>query len=53
MERQEKIFRELKERFTKEPVLAVPNLDKKIRIEVDISDYAIEGVLSIEYEDRK
>jgi len=28
-EKQEKVFRELKERFTKKPVLAVPDLDKK------------------------
>jgi len=28
-ERQEEAFRELNERFTKEPVLAVPYLDKK------------------------
>ena len=28
-EKQEKIFRELKEKFTKELVLAVPDLDKK------------------------
>jgi len=28
-EKQEKAFKELKERFTKEPVLAVPDIDKK------------------------
>jgi len=28
-EKQEKVFRELKKRFTKEPVLAAPDLDKK------------------------
>jgi len=50
-ERQEKAFRELKERFTKEPVLAAPDLDKKMRMEVDASDYATRGVLSIECED--
>ena len=27
IERQEKAFRELKERFMKEPVLAIPDLD--------------------------
>jgi len=32
-------------------VLAASNLDKKIRIEVDTSDYATGGVLSMEYED--
>ena len=52
-ERQEEAFRKLKEKFTKEPVLAVPDLDKKIRMEVDVSDYAMEEILSIEYEDRK
>ena len=41
----------MKEKFTKELVLAVPDLDKKMRIEVNASDYVIEGVLSIEYED--
>ena len=43
----------MKEQFTKEPVLAVPNLNKKLRVEVDASDYAIEGVLSMVGEDRK
>ena len=47
-ERQEEAFRELKERFTKELVLAAPDLDKKMRLEVDVSDYAersaIDGV---------
>jgi len=28
-EREENVFKELKERFTKEPVLAAPNIDKK------------------------
>ena len=41
MERQEKAFRELKKRFTKELVLAAPDLDKKLRVEVDTSDYAM------------
>jgi len=50
-ERQEKAFRELKEQFTKELVLAVPDLDKKLRVEVDTSDYATGGVLSMEGED--
>jgi len=35
----------------KEPVLIAPDLDKKMRMEVDISDYVIEGVLSMECED--
>ena len=47
MEKQEKVFRELKERFTKELVLAALDLDKKMRIEVD---YVTKGVLC---EDRR
>ena len=47
-ERQEKVFKELKEWFTKEPVLAAPDIDKKMRMEVDASDYATGGVLSME-----
>jgi len=49
-ERQEKAFKELKNQFTKEPVLAVLDLDKKLRVEVDASDYATGGVLSMEVE---
>jgi len=41
----------LKEKFTKEPVLAVLDLDKKMRIEVDTSDYTTGRVLSMEYKD--
>ena len=52
-ERQEKVFRELKEQFTKEPVLAALDLDKKLRVEVDTSDYATGGVLSMKGEDGK
>ena len=48
MNKQKKAFEELKKRFTEEPVLAVPDIDKKMRMEVDVSDYAIEGVLSME-----
>ena len=43
MERQEKAFEELKKIFTEKPVLAAPDLDKKMRIEVDASDYVIGG----------
>ena len=53
MEKQEKAFRKLKEQFTKEPVLAVPDLDKKLRVEVDASDYATGGMLLMEEEDGK
>jgi len=44
-ERQEGAFRELKERFTKELVLVAPDLDKKMRMEVDAFDYAIGEVI--------
>jgi len=43
----------LKERFTKEPVLVVLDQDKKIRIKVDVSDYAMGNILSIKYKDGK
>ncbi len=52
-ERQEKAFGELKERFTKEPVLAALGLDKKMRIKVDASDYTIGRVLSMKCKDGK
>ena len=51
MERQEKAFKKLKEQFTKELVLAAPDIDKQIRMEVDASDYVMGGVLSMECED--
>ena len=50
-EREEKAFKELKEKFTKEPVLAAPDIDKKMRMEVDASDYATGGVLLMECKD--
>ena len=34
-------------------MLAVPDLDKKIRMEVDTLDYAMGGVLSMECKDGK
>ena len=41
----------MKEQFTKELVLAALDLDKKIRMEVDVSDCATGGVLSMECKD--
>ena len=38
IEKQGEVFRELKERFTKKLVLAAPDLDKKMRVEIDASD---------------
>ena len=52
--KQEKAFRELKERFIKELVLVVLDLDKKkIRMKVDALDCAIEEMLSMECKNRK
>jgi len=53
MERQKKAFQELKERFTKKLVLTALDLDQKLRMEVNASDYAINGVLSIECENER
>jgi len=50
-ERQEEAFEKLKEWFTRELVLVVLDLDKKMQMKVDVSDYATEGVLSIECKD--
>ena len=47
------MFRKLKERFTKELVLAALDLDKEMRMEVNASDYVTGEVLFMEYEDRK
>ena len=51
-EKEERAFGELKRKFTEEPVLVAPDLDKKMRMEVDTSDYATRGVLSMECEDK-
>ena len=51
MERQKKAFRKLKRRFTKELVLAIPDLDKKMRMEVDALNYAIGEVLFMKCKD--
>ena len=50
IEKQERAFKELKKRFMQKPVLAAPDLDKKMRIEMDTSDYATKGMLSMEEE---
>ena len=52
-EKQERVFGELKKRFTKELVLVVLDLDKKMRMKVDILDYIIEEVLFMKYKDRQ
>ena len=44
------MFQELKGRFIKELVLAAPVLDKKMRMEVNTSDYTTGEVLLMGYE---
>jgi len=51
--KQEKAFEKLKKRFMQELVLVAPDLDKKMRMEVDVSDYVTGGVLSVEVGDGK
>jgi len=47
------VFEELKGRFTMEPVLVIPDLDKKMRVEVNISDFAMGRVLLMKCEDKR
>jgi len=42
------LFKVLMKRFSTEPILVALNLDKKLRIEVDVSDYMTEEVLLME-----
>ena len=39
--------------FTTEPILAIPEIDREMRVEADASDYAIGEVLSTKCEDGK
>jgi len=50
---QEEAFRKLKEMFMTEPVLAIPDIDREMRVEADTSDYATGGVLSLKCKDGK
>ena len=52
-ERQQKVFEKLKERFTTEPVLVIPDLDREMRVEADASDFATGGVLLMKCKDEK
>jgi len=47
------VFEELKERFMTEPVLVTPDLDRKMRVKADASNFAMSGVLSMKCEDEK
>ena len=50
---QQEAFKELKRRFTMEPVLAIPDRDQEMRVEADASDYATGGTLSVKGADGK
>jgi len=52
-EKQQRAFEELKERFMTEPVLVILDLDKEMRVEADVSDFAMGGVLSMKCEDER
>ena len=51
--KQEEALKKLKEKFTKKLVLTVLNIDRKMRMEVDTTDYVTEGVLFMECKNRK
>ena len=50
---QKKTFEKLKAVFTTEPVLAIPDINREIKVEMDASDYVTGGVLSTKCEDGK
>jgi len=50
---QEKAFGKLKTVFITEPILAILDIDREMRVEADASDYAMGGVLSTKYEGGK
>ena len=52
-EEQEEAFGRLKRAFTTEPVLAIPDIDREMRVEADALDYAMGGVLLTKCEDGK
>jgi len=52
-EEQKEVFGRLKRAFTTEPILAIPDIDREMRVEVDASDYATGGVLLTKCEDGK
>ena len=47
------MFEKLKTGFTIEPVLAILDIDREMRVEADTSDYATGGVLSTKYKNGK
>jgi len=51
--KQKGAFGKLKAVFTIKPVLAIPDIDREMRVEADASDYTIRGVLLTKYENGK
>jgi len=47
------VFGKLKAVFITEPVLAILDIDREMRVEADASDYATRGILSMKCKDRK
>jgi len=47
------VFQGMKKVFISEPVLAVPDLNRKIQIKVNASNYVTEEVLSVKCENGK
>jgi len=47
------MFQDMKRIFTLELVLVIPDLNREIRVEADASNYVIEGVLLVKYEDKR
>ena len=51
--KQKEAFKKLKTVFTTEPILAILDINREMRVEADASDYATGGVLLTKYEDGK
>jgi len=52
-DKQQTAFDQLKKVFTSRPLLVTPDLDRKLRVEADASNFATGGILSIKCEDSK
>ena len=52
-EGKQKTFEELKESFIIEPLLVIPDLNKEMRVEADILNFAIDEVLLMKCENKK
>jgi len=51
--KQEEAFERLRVVFTTEPILAIPDINREMRVEADASDYTTGGVLSTKCENGK